>query len=139
VRGSRTGTNPADKHKAASGLDAWNEEIAEGVVADAAFEIHHFGCVRRAARLRQKWRTQALQHDANTPRWDKIPGFVYDMMPHKWDDKDFLNDLAVYYGPSIEAVRNDEDEFIRDDMWLYDYLIQKNHAQTRAEASADCS
>jgi hypothetical protein len=24
------------------------------------------------------------------PRWDKVPGFVFNLFPHRWDDQDFL-------------------------------------------------
>lgn len=92
--------------------------------AQEAFDVHHFGCVRHPARLRQKWRTQAKQHDEAKPKWDKIPGFVFDMMPFRWKDPDFLKDLAVYEGPAIEAVRNDPDEFVRDDWLMYTYLSE---------------
>jgi len=92
------------------------------VVADETFDNHHFGSVRNPARLRQKWRTQARQHDERNPRWDKLPGFVFNMFPHKWDDEDFLDRLAVYEGPYIQAVRDDPKEFTRDDFWLYNHL-----------------
>jgi glycosyltransferase involved in cell wall biosynthesis len=95
------------------------------LVSGETFAVHHFGCVRRPARLRQKWRTQAKQHDAKNPRWDILPGFLFDMMPYKWKDPDFLNDLAIYDGPHIEAVRSDPDEFVRDDFLMYEYLKQK--------------
>ena len=93
-----------------------------GTVAQETFDVHHFGSVRHAARLRQKWRTQAKQHDTQNPRWSKIPGFVFNMFPHRWDDKDFLENLAVYEGPHIKAVRDDPDEFTRDEFWLYEHL-----------------
>ncbi len=93
-----------------------------GVTAAETFEVHHFGNVRRPARLRQKWRTQALQHDAKKPRWDKVPAAVFDMFPHRWDDAEFLSLLDVYPGPYIQVVNDDPAEFTRDDMWLYDHL-----------------
>jgi glycosyltransferase involved in cell wall biosynthesis len=94
------------------------------VVAAEAFEVHHFGSVRHPARLRQKWRVQAKQHNAKAPRWDKMPSVLFDMFPHKWDDGDFLKDLAVYEGPYLQAVRDEPGEFVRDDFWLYDRLKQ---------------
>jgi glycosyltransferase involved in cell wall biosynthesis len=97
-------------------------EDDRSTIADEAFDVHHFGSVRRPARLRQKWRTQARQHDARKPRWDKVPGFVFDLFPHKWDDPDCLNDLAIYEGPFIKAVLDDPAEFTRDDMWLYERI-----------------
>jgi glycosyltransferase involved in cell wall biosynthesis len=97
-------------------------EDDRSTIADEAFDVHHCGSVRRPARLRQKWRTQARQHDARKPRWDKVPGFVFDLFPHKWDDPDCLNDLAIYEGPFIKAVLDDPAEFTRDDMWLYERI-----------------
>jgi glycosyltransferase involved in cell wall biosynthesis len=84
------------------------------LVADETFDVHHFGSVRHAARLRQKWRTQAKQHNAARPRWDRTPGFLFDLFPHRWDDRDLLEYLAIYEGPFIQAVREDPDEFTRD-------------------------
>ena len=92
------------------------------IVEDETIAVHHFGSVRNPARLRQKWRTQARQHDASKPKWDRTPGVVFDMFPHKWDDPDLLPQLDIYEGPHIEAVRNDPAEFIRDDLWLYEHL-----------------
>jgi hypothetical protein len=104
--------------------DGANVRSSEGgAIADETFDVHHFGSVRRAARLRQKWRTQARQHDAKRPAWNKIPGLVFDLFPHRWDDPDFLDDLAIYGGPYIQAVRDDPAEFTRDDSWLYEQLL----------------
>lgn len=97
-------------------------ETDESVVASESFDLHHFGCVRRPARLRQKWRVQARQHDQQHPTWDRTPGFVFDMFPHAWDDPDFLDKLAVYDGPHIKAVRDDPPEFTRDDFKLLQLL-----------------
>jgi hypothetical protein len=57
-----------------------------------------------------------------TPMWDKLPGFLFDMMPYKWKDADFLNDLAIYEGPDIRAVRENPGEFVRDDFLMYNHL-----------------
>jgi glycosyltransferase involved in cell wall biosynthesis len=92
------------------------------IVATEAFAVHHFGSVRRPARLRQKWRVQAKQHDSEKPRWNRIPGFVFDVFPHRWDDPDCLKDLAIYDGPHIQAVRDNPNEFVRDEFWLYGHL-----------------
>jgi glycosyltransferase involved in cell wall biosynthesis len=93
------------------------------IVASETFAVHHFGSVRRPARLRQKWRTQAHQHDRKKPRWDWVPGFMFDLFPHRWQDEpDRLSRLAVYEGPYIQVVREDPDEFIRDGLRLYDQL-----------------
>ena len=118
-------------HRNTPGIEVWgdgaNVRIRGGdgsrdPVASETFDVHHFGSVRHPARLRQKWRTQARQHDERNPRWDKIPSFVFNLFPHKWDDGDFLKDLAVYEGPYIQAVRENPSEFTRDDNWLYDRL-----------------
>jgi glycosyltransferase involved in cell wall biosynthesis len=100
-------------------------EDDRSIVASEAIDVHHFGTVRHAARLRQKWRTQAKQHDVNRPQWDKTPGFLFDMFPHRWDDPDLLHTLDIYEGPHIKAVRDDPAEFIRDDLWLYNHLKQR--------------
>jgi glycosyltransferase involved in cell wall biosynthesis len=92
------------------------------IVADETIEVHHFGTVRHAARLRQKWRTQAKQHNAAKPTWDRTPGFVFDLFPHRWDDPDILPSLRVYDGEPIAAVRENPDEFTRDGLWLYEHL-----------------
>lgn len=99
-------------------------------LAEEAFECHHFGEVRHPARLRQKWRTQAKQHNSKKPRWDWIPGFVFNWFPHDWHDPDFLADLDVYDGPLIQAVQSDPNEFVRDKFVLLD-LLQKRRAKQR--------
>jgi hypothetical protein len=55
-------------------------------------------------------RTQARQHDAKNPRWDKVPSLVFNMFPHQWKDPDFLDKLAIYDPPYIKAVRDDPAE-----------------------------
>lgn len=88
-----------------------------------SFLCHHFSGVRNAARLRHKWRIQKLENVDN--RRNRIPGFVFDFLPHDWKDRDFLDDLAAYEGPYIKAVRENPDEFVRDGMTLYDYVSAK--------------
>jgi glycosyltransferase involved in cell wall biosynthesis len=85
------------------------------------FECHHMGFVRSPARLRQKWR---IMHKLKqtVPTRDRMPGFVYDLVPHDWLDPDFLEDLRIYEGPFAKAVRDDPDEFVRDDLKLFEYL-----------------
>jgi hypothetical protein len=102
---------------------------APDTVDETTFECHHFGCVRHAARLRQKWRMQYKINFAEKPKFDRTPGFVYDWLPHKWDDPDFLNDLAVYDGPLVKAVRDNPAEFVRDD-WRLLELLQSRVAQS---------
>jgi glycosyltransferase involved in cell wall biosynthesis len=124
-------TNGVRFHRNRPDIEVWGDGANVGVVgrhddasllADDTFDVHHFGCVRNPARLRQKWRIQAKQHDEKRPRWDKLPGFLFDMMPYKWDDADFVNDLDIYPGPHIAAVRRHPEEFVRDDFLMYEYL-----------------
>lgn len=92
----------------------------EDVPADA-IELHHFGAVRHPARLRQKWRNDGAMKSAK-PHFDRVPSFVYNLMPYDWFDEDFLPDLEIYEGPYVKAVRDDPDEFVRDGMKVFDYL-----------------
>jgi hypothetical protein len=98
--------------------------------SEEAFLCHHFSGVRRAARLRHKWRIQKLENVDN--RRNRIPGFVFDLLPHDWLDKDFLEDLELYEGPFIQAVRDSPDEFIRDEMQLYKYVKELRVASAPA-------
>lgn len=107
-----------------------DREYDTASVAPDTFDVHHFGSVRNPARLRQKWRTQARQHDARNPRWDKVPGLVFNMFPHQWDDPDFLDKLAIYDGPHIKAVVDDPAEFTRDNFWLYEHLKRRPSSET---------
>lgn len=91
----------------------------------SAFECHHFGEVRHAARLRQKWRTQAKQHHRTKPVWDWLPAFVFDLFPHAWCDPHIFGDLDIYDGPLIQAVHDDPKEFVRDDFQLLEQLRQR--------------
>jgi glycosyltransferase involved in cell wall biosynthesis len=101
-------------------------ETDDRALASHVIDVHHFGTVRDPARLRQKWRTQARQHNVENPRWDRVPGFVFNMFPHRWDDSDFLDNLAIYEGPYIKAVRDDPEEFTRDGFWLYEHLKNRD-------------
>jgi len=90
--------------------------------ARAAFTCHHFGYVRKAARLRETWRNmRGKLYNAPPPRF-RLPAFLFDLFPHKWADPDFLPHLRVYDGPYIRAVRDNPGEFVRDKFRLYDYL-----------------
>jgi glycosyltransferase involved in cell wall biosynthesis len=84
------------------------------------FQCHHFGFVRKASRLRQKWRNvQGVIFNRN---WFRIPTFVFDWFPHNWNDPQFIHDLRVYEGPYIKAVRDNPKEFVRDGFSLYESL-----------------
>lgn len=87
------------------------------------FTIHHFGFVRHPAWLRQKWNLLSSLYGSNR-RWLPLPSFLLNLLPHNWKAPDFLDDLQIYEGPSIEAVRNDPKEFTRDGMSLRRYLTK---------------
>jgi glycosyltransferase involved in cell wall biosynthesis len=79
-----------------------------------SFECHHFGNVCKAARLRERWRKQYRMYHHKRPHWDRIPGFIWNLLPYQWNDEDMLQDLAIYEGPQVKAVRDDPSEFVRD-------------------------
>ena len=91
------------------------------------FWCHHYGFVRDAARLREKWRAQNLMYRGK--RGIPIPAFVYRLLPHEWNDPMYMSDLAIYPGPYIQAVRNDPDEFTRDGMMTYRLLQERDASQ----------
>jgi glycosyltransferase involved in cell wall biosynthesis len=133
-------------HRNVPDADVWGDganvrihgvDVESAIKGDEAFAVHHFGNVRHPARLRQKWRTQAKQHDVQNPRWDRVPGFLFKMFPHRWDDPEFLEYLAIYDGPDIEAVRRDPKEFVRDDFWLYDFLRKRSEGGAGLNTSLD--
>jgi glycosyltransferase involved in cell wall biosynthesis len=94
-------------------------------VADEGFEVHHFGCVRHPARLRQKWKHQVGVQFAERPKDRWLPGILFDLMPHRWNDPQFVDHLAVYDGPYLQAVREDPDEFVRDNFEMLRVVQQK--------------
>ena len=97
------------------------------------FCCHHFGYVRHASRLRQKWRSQNAIYSKG--RWRlPIPGFMFDLFPHRWDDPAFFGDLAIYDGPYIRPVMDDPDEFVRDGLSTYEAL--RSHAARSAPETA---
>ncbi len=81
------------------------------------FHVHHFGSVRDPALLRQSWWVAGR---ARTDRsiWWKPPQFVFKLFPHNWLDPDYFEDLALYPGDYIKAVRENPDRFVRDDFLL---------------------
>ena len=48
---------------------------------------------------------------------------------------DFIDDLRVYDGPYVAAVRNDPAEFTRDEMKLYEFLVQRDGASARRDGA----
>jgi glycosyltransferase involved in cell wall biosynthesis len=97
----------------------------ESIVENQSVECHHFGVVRRPARLRQRNRVhnQVVFGSRNLLN---LPGLIFDLMPYNWFDRDFLGDLAIYGGKYVQAVRDNPDEFVRDNFKLYDYLRKKS-------------
>jgi hypothetical protein len=87
---------------------------------EAAANVHHFGFVRNPARLREKWRNQQGRV-YGTGRL-LIPAFLFRLFPHRWQDREFETYLRVYEGQPIAAVRDDPDEFVRDDFTTYRML-----------------
>jgi hypothetical protein len=88
----------------------------------AVCDIHHFGYVRKAARLREAWRNmRGLLYNAPPPRF-RLPSWLFNLFPHNWLDPDFLPTLALYTGQHTQTVLDDPDEFTRDRMQLYHHL-----------------
>jgi hypothetical protein len=46
------------------------------------------------------------------------PMLMFRIFAHNWRDTEFFPDLAIYPGPDILAVKQDPEEFIRDNMVL---------------------
>lgn len=89
--------------------------------ANPEFDLHHFGAVRNAARLRQRWYIDGNARQKKS-YWLGRFGFLFGWRRHDWFDKDFLSDLELYKGPYIKAVRDDPEEFVRDNLKLAYYL-----------------
>lgn len=81
------------------------------------FTVHHFGMVRDAAILRYKWWIQGRAVSGRSTRF-KPPKFLFRMFPHDWKDPQFFEDLKIYDGQDIFAVKDDAAEFTRDRMKL---------------------
>ena len=100
-------------------------------VDDRYFEVHHFGAVRYASKLREKWRTQAIRNQKHTGMYKErseiidLPAFFYKVLRHNWLDKAFMDFLKIYDGPVMDVVRSSPEEFIRDNMKTYNYIKKK--------------
>lgn len=94
------------------------------------FTCHHFGTVRNPARLRQKWHTQANLYTTKR-HWFSIPSFLFNWRPHDWRDPQFLDDLAIWEGSYVKAVRDNPDEFVRDDLQMYRFLQERDAQKAR--------
>jgi glycosyltransferase involved in cell wall biosynthesis len=106
-----------------------------GFRPEHAITCHHFGAVRHASRLRQKWRNDGMMKRAK-PKFDRLPSFVYDLAPYNWFDEDFLPDLAIYDGPFVKAVRDDPEEFVRDRMKVFDWLRTRQNPSRSSGSDA---
>jgi glycosyltransferase involved in cell wall biosynthesis len=94
------------------------------------FCCHHFGFVRHPSRLREKWRAQNRIY---TTRHFSVPlpSFVFDLLPHRWDDPHYASALKPYDGPVIAPVRHDPAEFIRDGGQMYAALTGQSRSEAR--------
>lgn len=90
------------------------------IEATERFACHHFGEVRKASRLRHKWRIQGNRDIRD--KWDWMPPVLFDLFPHKWVSGDVMPHLHVYEGPFVQAVRENPNEFVRDNFVLYNAL-----------------
>jgi glycosyltransferase involved in cell wall biosynthesis len=104
------------------------QEYNDGILGVEMFECHHFGEVRDPARLRQKWRIQSRAHSAR-PTWDRLPSFLFNIMPHKWDDPSILPTLGLYEGPFIKAVQDNPEAFVRDEFMTYKLLSSRQYSR----------
>jgi glycosyltransferase involved in cell wall biosynthesis len=85
--------------------------------SEQMFTVHHFGMVRDAAALRQKWWAQGRAIRGRSTRF-RPPRLVFRIFPHDWKDPMYFDDLAIYEGEDILAVRDEPKEFTRDRMML---------------------
>lgn len=119
-------------HRNLPDLEVWGdgsnvrrkETEAPSWTAPRWFDVHHFGFVRHAARLREKWRNVQAEAHGQRKRGllERLPSFVFNLRPHDWFDPQFLPHLATYEGPHIRPVREDPQEFVRDSGRLYKHL-----------------
>ena len=79
--------------------------------------VHHFGMVRDPGILRYKWWMQGRTFEGRGGLL-RPPRFLFRMFPHNWMDAQFFENLVVYDGPLIDAVRKRPGEFVRDKMRL---------------------
>jgi hypothetical protein len=125
-------------HRNIEGLEIWGDgsnirkightdySVSE-IYEQSGVILHHFGFVRNAARLREKWRIQGLRNNKGV--WNKIPGFIFNLFPLRWDDPHFLDSLSIYDGPYIRAVRLKPMEFVRDNFQLHELLTRNQNCK----------
>ncbi len=114
-------------HRNLEDIEVWGDASCvrrandpDAVDQEHLFDVHHFGEVRDAARLRQKWHEQYLENKLNKSRW--VPEIAFKLLPHQWLDPDILPRLRIYDGPLMQTVRDNPDEFTRDGMKVLKYL-----------------
>jgi len=94
------------------------------------FEVHHFGTVRHASRLREKWRTQAIREQRHYGKYKDrkkilpLPRWIFDLFPYNWMEPKIVEDLKIYPGPHLKIVEENPSEFIRDNLATYKYLMK---------------
>ena len=123
-------------HRNIPEIEIWGDGSSvrlKGTVLDwscarAEFACHHFGMVRQAARLRQKWSFHGRLYTRKS-MWFGFPSFLFDYRPHSWEDPRFLDDLAIFEGPYVKAVHDNPEEFVRDGLELY-RLLKNRVAET---------
>jgi glycosyltransferase involved in cell wall biosynthesis len=86
-------------------------------VARPIITVHHFGMVRDPGTLRYKWWTQGRRFRGRVGLL-RPPRVLFNMFPHDWMDAQFFENLVLYDGPLIAAVREQPAEFVRDKMLL---------------------
>lgn len=82
--------------------------------------VHHFGFVRKPSKLREKWKIQYIRNNKN--KWLRIPGFIFNLFPHKWDDPQFIKSLRYYHGPYINTILENSQDFVKDKYKLLKHL-----------------
>lgn len=96
-----------------------------------AFEVHHFGTVRHASRLREKWRTQAIREQRHYGKYKDrkriipLPKWIFDLFPYDWMNPDIVEDLKIYHGPYLSIIQENEGEFVRDNFKTFDFLMKQ--------------
>jgi glycosyltransferase involved in cell wall biosynthesis len=89
----------------------------EWTLSSRMFTVHHFGMIRDAGALRQKWWIQG-RAVAGKSSPIKPPRWLFSLFPHDWKDPQFFPDLEIYPGPDVVAVKAEPAEFVRDRMKL---------------------
>jgi glycosyltransferase involved in cell wall biosynthesis len=132
-------------HRNQAGIRAWGDgsnvwyqgEPPPLPPRQGVIDVHHFGEVRHPARLRQKWRMQAIRHGRAKAAWLRIPAFMYSLFPHRWLDPDILPHLEIYNGPNIACIQDDPDEFVRDKFKVYKHLHRLRQRESTAVSTSN--